>query len=60
MTVRSIYDSEIIEEEEEPEPIHRLGRDLLDAARLLSRQEVRYIVDGYYQHQVGAEQAVLL
>ena len=40
-----------VEAVEELEPIRRLSRDLLDAARELSHAEVRYIVDGYYQIQ---------
>jgi len=35
----------------ELEPVARLTRDLKDAARLLQVDEVRYIVDGYYQLQ---------
>jgi len=34
-----------------PEPIQRLTRDLCKAASSLSRQEVRYLVDSYYQIQ---------
>lgn len=33
------------------EPIVRLSRDLANAAKLLSRDEVRYLVDSYYQLQ---------
>jgi hypothetical protein len=33
------------------EPIKRLSRDLANAAKLLSREEVRYLVDSYYQLQ---------
>lgn len=33
------------------EPIQRLTKDLKNAAKLLSRQEARYLVDSYYQQQ---------
>lgn len=33
------------------EPIKRLSKDLKNAAKLLSRQEARYLVDSYYQLQ---------
>lgn len=33
------------------EPIQRLSKDLKNAAKLLSRQEARYLVDSYYQLQ---------
>ncbi len=33
------------------EPVVRLSKDLANAAKLLSREEVRYLVDSYYQIQ---------
>src|SRR5262245_9040916 len=33
------------------EPIEKLSRDTREAAKLLSRAEVRYLVDGYYMMQ---------
>lgn len=33
------------------EPLRRLDRDLKEAAKLLGKQEVRYLVDSYYQTQ---------
>lgn len=43
--------AEAILENEEPEQLRRLQRDLLDAARILGPAEVRYLVDGYYALQ---------
>ena len=43
----------IMKEIEDREPLERLSKDLREAAKLMTREEVRYLVDTYYQWQLN-------